>query len=331
MGLEEKRDVFAEIEPSYRKLESVLKGREGEQILVINENIYSQGCDHSYHEWITSSLRLGVLTSDRLRFETGDGEGYYDGRLQTSEEGNLQGPRIILPTKKYAAEIYRRCSPQEWELIEREIQISYLEFDVGFEPDGKRTPLSRRISIVGVPVSGTPIPSSTRLLIKVGIEDVVECFKSDASLYHDDFSYVRALDLLGIKDQAPTDFLIKYNEEVGEAKGHIVKGLIELLEEQGLSKSRIKSIYNIAERGGVISEGGAITPVGDKDDARVISMGARQKLNETGRNIVRKLEAAVKLGMHNENLVLDGEIPGQSFDAQILIRTLCDKYEVPYN
>ena len=69
----------------------------------------------------------------------------------------------------------------------------------------------------------------------------------------------------------------------------------------------------------------------DKDDAFVVSMGSKEKLNESTRQLISTLERAVELGMHQEELILDGEIPGKSLDAKILITTLCKQNEVHYN
>ena len=318
-----------EAEQPYRELEEMLKGREGEQILVVNEKIESGGRDgcfgSSRYTSVGSTLRLGVLTSDII-FEIGDGKKDFLMFSLPYSKGDFTGPRIILPTERYSAKIHKKFSTPGWELREGEIQVPYLDF-TKFEPDGKRTIPS------GMPFGRHEGGANSRrkLLIRVGSEDITDYFTSKRSSCKNDFSYVKALKLLGIEDQAPGEFAIGYSEEIGEEKGYVVRRLIELLEEQGLSKSRIKKIYDIAEKRGVLSERGAITPIEGKDDAFVVSIGSRDKLSKTTRNIKSTLERAVELGMHNEDLIIDGEIPGQSLDARILITTLCKQYEVSYS
>jgi len=318
-----------ETEQPYRELEEMLKGREGEQVLVVNEKIesaYRSGCwGGSGYTSVESTLRLGVLTSN-VRFEIGDGEGDFLMFSLPYSKADLHGPRIILPTKRHVEKSDMGFSRYEWRLVDEKIQIPDFEF-YSFDIGGERTwpegmPFGRH---------GGNMNSRRELLIKIGSKDVTDYFKSKRSLYHDDFSYVRALKLLGIEDQAPGEFVIGYTKEIGEEKGDTLTRLIELLEKQGLSKSRIKRIYNIAERRGVLSEGGAVTPIKGKDDAFVVSMGSREKLNESTRNLISTLEKAVELGMHDEDLIIDGEIPGQSLNAKILVRTLCKQYEVSYN
>ena len=320
-------DISEEAEGPYRQVQRMLEDKKGEQILIVNEKIESGGRDGCFggsrYTNVESTLRLGVLTSDII-FEIGDGEENFLMLNLPYSRANLTGPRIILPTERYAEKREGGFSPKMWELVEGNIEISRFEFH-DFDPECEITMPHGIMSSK----HGGSINYGHNLLIKAGI-DVSDLFRSKRTLFKDDVSYVEALDLLGIKDQAPNDFVIRYNQEIGEAKGYIVKSLIGLLEQQGLSKSRITSIYDIAERGGVVSEGGAITPVESRDDAFWVSLRDRENSREAGKDIKRKLEAAVRLGMHKEELVLDGEIPGQSFDAQVLIRTLCEIYEVPY-
>ena len=318
-----------EAEQPYRNLAEMLKDREGEQVLVVSEEIesnYQSGCfGDRGGTYVESTFMLGVLNSG-VELEIGDGKTdfslFHGLRLRIGNE-NLHGPRVIIPTERYVAKS-QGGGDSGWELVEGNIQISSFVFSC-FNAKGERTwPEGIMISRRG------GLNKRHNLLVKVG-EDVPNSFRSQRSLYNDDFSYVRALELLGIKDQAPDDFVIGYNQEIGEAKGGIVKRLIELLEEGGVSRSRIESIYGVAERGGVVSERGSKTLVENEDDAFVVSFRDKENLQRVCREIKGQLESAVKLGMHDEELVLDGEIPGQSLDAQVLIRTLCTTYEVPYD
>jgi len=299
-------------------------------------NVYSVSRPHGLRGYVfleaedKDSAEEAVFNLPYVKGIIGKTIGYKEDFLMHSlpySKADLHGPRIILPTKRHVEKSNMGFSRYEWRLVDGEIQIPDFEF-YSFDVDGERTwpkgmiPFGRH---------GGNMNSRRELLIKIGSKDVTDYFKSKRSLYHDDFSYVRALKLLGIEDQAPGEFVIGYTEEIGEEKGDTLTRIIELLEKQGLSRSRIKRIYKIAEIKGVLSEGGAITPIDDKDDAFVVSMGSREKLNESTRQLISTLERAVELGMHDEDLIIDGEIPGQSLDAKTLIRTLCKQYEVSYN
>ena len=68
-----------------------------------------------------------------------------------------------------------------------------------------------------------------------------------------------------------------------------------------------------------------------KDLANKFSAGDKKDLKKTRKTIKVKLEKAVELGMHQEELILDGERPGETLNVPEYITTLCKTYEIPYS
>lgn len=285
-------DISKEAEQPYRALEEMLKGKEGEQVLVVNEEIKKNYGNGSFREYVSveSTLRLGILTSDII-FEIGDGKNNSFLMISSSHgRDNFTGPRIILPTKRYAEKCDERALPYDWSLTDGEIQIPNIEF-CDFDINGEKTmPKGMDFGMEGYGIS------SRKLLVRVGIENVADYFRSNKSLYRDDFSYVEALRLLRKKNQAPKEFLIGYNKEIKEEKGNILTKLKELV----YKEERLK----------------------DSEET--------QTKWPVTREIKSNLERAVKLDMHQKKLIINEEIPGQTFNARTFIRTLCKQYEVHY-
>jgi len=299
--------IDKEAEKPYRQLEEMLQGKEGEQVLVVNESLesYQEGLMGGTN--VESTLELGVLCSENLTLEIGELDiempSFFSSRKNKREN---KGPRLILPTKNYASgEPYS----DKWELSEGNIIIPYFDF-LDFDPEGEKT-----MSDCFAFRSDQMPHHSSRLLIKVGREDVSDYFKSSMSLYKDDFFYVKALDLLGIKDQSPRDFLIGYESEIGETKGDIISSLKELvIQERKLVDATDYSKFR-----------------GNKElmDEVAFKLNApTEKLRETRRNIKGRLEAAINLDMHVEPLNIDGERPGEILDVQKYITEMCKSYEV---
>lgn len=285
-------DISKEAEQPYRALEEMLKGKEGEQVLVVNEEIKNDyGNGSSRYINVESTLRLSTLTSDKVRFEIGNVEEHILDFSLSHGRDNFTGPRIILPTERYAEKCDERALPYDWSLADGEIQIPNIEFH-SFDIDGEKT-MSEGMDFE----HENGIRSSRKLLIRVGRKNVADYFKSNRSLYRDDFSYVKALRLLGIENQAPKKFVIGYNKEIKEEKGNILTKLKELVHEE----ERLKD-----------------------------SKETQTKWPVT-REIKSNLERAVKLDMHQKKLIINGEIPGESFNARTFIRTLCKQYEVNYS
>lgn len=321
-------------EKPYRDLTAMLEGREGQQVLVVSEEIYvtgKTGCFGGTREsYVQSSLRLGILTS-KPRFEIGDGEGLGDFLKSTDSE--LSGPRIVLPTEKYAAKIHEKFSTPEWELKEGEIQIRSFEF-VNFDPSGEKAESSGFFGI-----SSHDHPSSRRLLVRIGSEQVEGYFRLDRSTLKDDISdseigYVEALDLLGIGDQAPNDFRKGYNEKIHESKIEILDNLRGLLSEE---ERLIKDINNVYEQvGGTYederSDRMLITMPFNREYADNLARGGIRRLEETAREIMGKLETAVGLGMYKGEWVInigEEDTEGVEINVSKYISSLCRNYKVP--
>lgn len=303
--------IEEDAERPYRQLEQMLKGKGGEQVLVVNESI------ESYHRGgcfggvggtnVESDLRLGVLNSSDLALEIGDVDLEIPSILFSGNEN--KGPRLILPTKNYAL---RESRSKKWGLNEGEVIIPHYNF-LDFDPKGEKTE-SNGFAFR----SDMNANRSSRLLVMVGKKDVSKYFRSTRSLYKDDFSYVAALDLLGIKEQAPADFIVGYYKEVGEAKGHIISSLKKLTsEEKKLMDATDYSKFR-----------------GDRElmDEVAFRLNAPfDRLKDTTRSIESLLKSAVELDMHSEPLVLDGERPGETLNVPEYITTMCKRYKIPYS
>ncbi len=259
-------------EKPYRQLEKMLKGKEGEQILVVKEEIKTKYprndiFDVDYMN-VNATLQLGVLTSG-LEFI-----------LKNPEDVSFlcdydisKKPRLIIPSKSYVS---KEPDSEEWELAKGPIQIDYLKF-MNFCPNGEKTEPELKIQAYDQITNITH-----RLLIKIGIENISNYFISKRTFFKDDkSSYVEALDLLKIGNQAPENFRTAYNEEIREEK----KGIIKKLTTQESDEKMIKSL----------------------------------------------LERAVELGMSSEKSIIQGEIPGKSFNIQEYIVIMCNQYEIPYS
>ncbi|KKL04209.1 hypothetical protein LCGC14_2618370, partial [marine sediment metagenome] len=300
-------NISEEAEKPYRELEEMLKGRDGEQVLVVNEEIedyYEGKCfgSRGYTD-VKSTLRLGVLTSNII-FEFGNGESDIVSEY-SNDYTNLQGPRIILPTEKHV----KRDNGLEWKLIEGNIEIPFFE-TYNLDVNGEKT-----ISTPGIRSSHDFPTHTRRLLINVGNEEVLKYFKSKYILYKDDLSYVEAARFLGIENELPKDFVQDHNKQIYDARLGIITNLRELT---GTEKILIdKTDYGKFR--------------GDKDlvDEVAFRLNAPfEKLRETRNTIKRNLERAVEFRMHNEEWILDGERPGETLNVPVYISELCKSYEV---
>lgn len=102
--------------------------------------------------------------------------------------------------------------------------------------------------------------------------------------------------------------------ELQKRRETVANRLIELVLERDQLKQKIARIFG-AVKGGVYSpDGVGVTVCEDEDDARVISMGPKQKLKEVEGEIKRQLKIALELDMA---------------DAQLFsVEQLCKEYEV---
>ena len=304
--------IEEEDERPYRQLEEMLRGKKMEQMLVVNESI------ESYHKGgcfggiggtnVESTLRLGVLNSGKLTLEVGDVDLKILSIL-SSWINEDKGPKIIIPTKNYAL---KESRSEKWGLNKGNIIIPYSKF-LDFDPKGGKTEPNGFAFR-----SDMNANHSSRLLIMVGEKDVSKYFKSTKSLYKDDFSYVAALDLLGIKEQAPADFIVGYYKEIGEAKGHIIESLKKLT-------SKEKKLMDATDYRKFRGDREIMDEIAFRLNAPF------DKLEDTTRSIESLLKSAVELGMHSEPLVLDGERPGETLNVPEYITQMCKRYEIPYS
>jgi hypothetical protein len=72
---------------------------------------------------------------------------------------------------------------------------------------------------------------------------------------------------------------------------------------------------------------GAIVVVEDEDDAKIVSWGEREALNETRREIQSHLKKAIEFDMHKEDLRIE-QRPGVEFNVNAYIAGMCEKYKV---
>jgi len=301
-----------EAEQPYRQLEEMLKGKEGEQVLIVNEDIESFskiGCLGGYSGTnVNSTLRLGALTSSNLELVIGEMKDFEISSIFSSWKDDNKEPRLILHVENHALQDY---SSKEWELKKGNIIIPFYDF-ANFSPDEEKT-----IS-TGIAIRSDEMPSySKKLLIKIGSQNVEDYFRASETLFDgkDDFSYVEALKLLGIGEQASAHFIAGYNNEIGELKGDIVNKLKKLTAEE--KRLIIATDYDQFK--------------GDKDlmDEVAFKLNAPlDKLRETRKNIKSRLESAINLDMHIEPLIIDGERPGETLDVQRYIATMCKKYRI---
>lgn len=222
------------------------------------------------------------------------------------------GPKIMFQTNNHAVQEEFKG---RWVLKEGYIEVPDYAFD-SIDINELKTEI-----LGGAWRSDREKHLSTRLLVNIGRENILKYFKAQNRGTFDrvdDFSYVSALRLLRIGDQAPKDFVIGYENEIGEAKEEIIDALKELvIEEKRLEKA---TDYNQFR--------------GDKElwDEVAFKLNApHEELRETRGNIKRRLEVAVELGMHQEELVLEGERPGERLDVPFYISSMCKTYRVPYS
>jgi len=301
-----------------KKLDAVKKNIEthsSELVLVINERESMGGCTgYKRH----ANYNLGILNG---KFDT-----------------DYNKEKIIIPTSKNVHCTDRR---EDWELKQEPIFIQNYNI-LGL---GKHLPA--RIGMR--PVSGGFNSLGQSLHIIVGNDDVELYFRLPDTIFwtvfnqkeegkmtkdklHDflqhfgryDTSFVPALELLGAP--VPGKFREEYKTEQKKQQMDIVTQLEERLENTTKIQEKIDAVYKSMKSGGYM-QGGAFTPVEDEDDARVVTMGLREKLREKESGIARLLKEAVKLKMHNTPKTISLK-PGVDMNVPLYITGLCEKYKI---
>lgn len=274
----------------YRELDVRLKGKIGDQILVVRKeeeenlimrlSLFGDGLMprmDSFRE-VRTTLELGVLSAKSLNFDI------------------IKGC-MLLPTDNYVKRSYRKDG---WKLIEGPINIWWVKF---MQKDEKvHDPFSLEES------------DSCKLSIRIG-DEVERYFKRP--LRELDTTYVDALNLLGAK--SPEEFKKQYDKSLYDEKVSVVNRLWGLTESETKLGKKIVSISDAAKID--------YSPL-DKSDIFFCSGKEREELIEIKGQIKRNLERAVKLGMHKEKMELRGNMPGVTIDVPEYISKMCTVYMV---
>lgn len=272
------------IEATYRALEARLCQHVGEFILMIVKQEIFFGCtgfgqkprDRDF--LLTEHFYLGVLK---------------DGALVL----NIAGGKCEIPTGNYA-ECLNLLSEKS-ELVEENLNSRW-GYDFGIDLD---RPIKRRN-----PMARLQKKPDLKLELKVGDEEVRAWFEQRNGPHLVIFQ--KSAQLLG----RPIAEFLQLSAELQRRREAIAKRLIGLVKERDQLKKKIAQIFDAINWGAFSDDGVSVTVCENEDDARVISMGPRQKLNNVESQIRHQLNAALALGMA---------------DVQLLsIRQLCQEYEI---
>lgn len=149
----------------------------------------------------------------------------------------------------------------------------------------------------------------------------------DAKEQLETFEYANCLKLLGHK--VPEELKQEYMQLLGERAGDIISDIKRLTDVSAKLGARIQGVYDAT--GGAISRGGAITLVENKDDAFWATLGDRDRKKETEGRIREELEDALKLGLGNHELVINGPRPGMTINVPEYINGMCKIYGVKFS
>ncbi len=273
------------IETVYRDLEARIRQHVGEFVLMIvkEENFHvctGFGYEPKDSDYILDErLSLGVLKDCALALNHTDG-------------------KCKLPTGNYA-----RCWDawrENAELVEGGLASDWLR-DFGLnlnKPLKRRNPMARFQEEIDL-----------ELEVKIGDVEVKTWFEKQRGKHYL-MIFRKMAQLLG----RPVVESPELAAELQRRREVVAKRLAELVPERDKLKQKISRIFG-AVKGGVYSpDGMSITVCETEDDARVISMGPRQKLKEVESEIKKQLKIALELGVA---------------DIQLLsIKQLCGEYEV---
>ncbi len=273
-----------EIEAVYRDLEARVGQHVGEFVLMIAKEENFHGCaglgyrpkDEDYV--LDEHFYLGILK---------------DGALVL----NLADDKCELPTGNHV-----RC----WDSWRENVKLAEGNLNSGWPHDfglNLNKQLKRRN-----PMACFQKEPDLVLEMKIGDAEVKEWFEKRPG--HHLVVLQKASRLLGrATEESP-----QLAEELQRRRDTVAKRLTELVKERDQLKQKIARIFGAVKRGVYSSDGVGVTVCETEDDARVISMGPRQKLREVESEIKRQLKVALELGMA---------------DVQLLsIQQLCQEYEV---
>ena len=159
--------------------------------------------------------------------------------------------------------------------------------------------------------------------LKIGNDEVEEFLLKNYKRGIEIYEFIKSPE----KIQEMKDSIIK------KAKETIIGRLESLLKKEEEIRKRIDSIYGSIKGGGFV-EGGAIVPIENEDDARIVSWGERDKLQGMQSEIRSTLDDALKLKMHMDltKYVVES-VPGKKTEILIseYIMNLNAKYKKEVN
>ena len=272
-----------EIEAIYRNLEERIRQHVGEFILMIVKEENFHGCtgfgykpkDEDYV--LDEDLYLGILT---------------DGTLILNPADN----KCEIPVGGKHVRCRDAWRNEKVELVERNI-ISNWFHDFGLslnKPIKRRNPMARFREGLDL-----------ELEMKIGDVEVEAWFEKQGGHYLVIFQ--KASRLLGRKIKRSPQLAVELQRRYEAG----AKRLAELIEERNQLKEKIARIFEAVKSGLYSPDGVSVTVCETEDDARVISMGPRQRLKEVEGEIKRQLKIALELDMTND-----------------FIRNLCQQYEI---
>ncbi len=272
------------LETVYRNLEARIGQHVGELVLMVVKEENFHGCaGFGYRpkdeDYVVDEHRyLGVLKLGSLVLNPADG-------------------KCEFPTGNYVG-CYDALH-ENVELVEGNITSHYFR-DFGFnlnKPLECRNPMARFQRELDL-----------ELEVKVGDAEVIAWFEKQDGCHLVVFQ--KAAQLLG-RPVAESPKLVAEFQQRREAVGN---RLTKLVRERDQLKEKIARIFGAVERGVSSPDGVSVTVCETEDDARVISMGPRQRLEEVEAEIKRQLKVALELGVANVQL--------------LSIQQLCQEYEV---
>ena len=322
-------------------LDRDIKAYQGQLVLVINQDEERvRGGDVSFfgrrhHSIEYETLRLGVLNGE-INFDID--------RSQTSNS------RILIPTQNYAQKggmfLGKACDGgEEWSLEKGKIDIwakslsgSWLDwfprnfFDESMEFGDLKHSLDFVFGDEKVEMyfrlEKPNFDMALRRMNEGKFDTKFKKYLKDHERLN--LGYISALRLLG--REPPRDFIEKFGEITLRRKKEITYHLLELTKLEREVSGDIESLYSKVDRrpvleGRVLHSTGPDLPGLTQDDARVISIGDRQRLSDARKKIESCLTEAIKLGMHKERIEMDLE-PGVRLILPDYILETCKKYKI---
>ena len=253
-----------EIEAVYRDLEARVGQHVGEFVLMIANEENFHGCTGFGHEpkdedyVLDEHLYLGILK---------------DGALVL----NLTDNKCELPTGNYV---------QCWDAWRENVKLIEGNLTSGWCHDFGRN-LNKQLKRRN-PMARFQKEQDLELEVKIGDAEVKEWFEKRRE--HHLVVLQKASRLLGRETEESPQLAV----ELQRRRDAVAQRLTELVKERDQLKQKIARIFGAVKRGVYSSDGVGVTVCETEDDARVISMGPRQKLREVEREIKRQLILSIQ-------------------------------------